>query len=105
MELKFDPKNPKYQYITAVDEAQKACEQLAKERVLSVDVEANSLDPHTGTLLLVQISSETESYIFDARKIPLKEIALYKQLLENANIIKLFHNASFDYKYLKVHTD
>ena len=26
-------------------------------------------------------------------------------MLEDASIIKLFHNASFDYKYLKVHTD
>lgn len=105
MELKFDPSKPKYEYITTQAKAEKIFETLLNEKMLAVDVEASSLDPFTGILFLVQIGTAEISYIFDARFVSLKEIPLYKQIMEDEKVIKLLHNASFDYKYLKLHTD
>jgi len=104
MDLPFDPKNPAFEYITSMGKAQKALEDLSAAKIIAVDVEANSLDPYTGVLLLVQLSTEAKSYIFDARSILFKDLPLYKKIMEDSNIIKLLHNASFDYKYLKLHT-
>ncbi len=104
MDLPFDPKNPAFEYITSMETAQKALEDLSAAKIIAVDVEANSLDPYTGVLLLVQLSTEAKSYIFDARSILFKDLPLYKKIMEDSNIIKLLHNASFDYKYLKLHT-
>jgi len=104
MELSFDPENPKYEYITTVKQADKALESLEKEQILGVDVEANGLDPYTTDLLLVQIGSENTSYIFDARKLNLRELKRYKALLENPKIMKIMHNGKFDYGFLKVQT-
>ncbi len=104
MELKFDPNKPKYEYITSHSEAEKVFEKLKDEKMLAVDVEASSLDPFTGILFLVQIGTAHISYVFDARTVSLKDISLYKQIMEDNKVIKLLHNASFDYKYLKLHT-
>ncbi len=103
-DLKFDPNNPKYEYITDNDAAVKALEKLRNKPIIAIDVEANSLEPYTGTLLLVQISDDEISYLFDARKVKFKEIQLYKEIMENKKVIKLFQNGKFDYKYLKIHT-
>ena len=102
MELKFDPANPQYEYITNQDQANDALEKLGKQQVLGLDIESTGLDPYTDKLLLVQIGTETKSYIFDARKIKLKELLRFKELLENPKIIKLMHNGKFDYGFIKI---
>jgi DNA polymerase I len=104
MSLKFDPDNPKYEYITTPDQANKALEELEKEPVLGVDVESTGFKPYIDTLLLVQIGSEKKSYIFDTRQVNLKTIPKYKKLLENPKSIKLAHNGKFDYKFIRVQT-
>ncbi len=101
MELKFDPANPNYIYITTQEEAEKALEELEKEKVIAVDIEANELDPYTAVLLLVQVGTEETSYIFDARKLDLKNYPRFKNLLENPTKIKLLQNAKFDYGFIK----
>ncbi len=74
MELKFDIENPQHQYITNHEDAQKALEDLEKHKILAVDIEANSLDPFTGDMFLVQIGKEDLAYIFDVRKVNLNEL-------------------------------
>ncbi|MBN1162383.1 hypothetical protein JXA34_01410 [Patescibacteria group bacterium] len=101
MDLKFDPDNPKYEYVTSLDQANVALEALEKERVVGVDVEANSLDPFSIILFTVQIGTPTISYIFDARKLDLEKFERFKSLLENPKTTKLLMNAKYDYKVLK----
>lgn len=101
MELRFDPNNPQYEYVTTADQADVALELLEKEQILGLDVETTGLDPYTSKLLLVQIGIPTKSYIFDARLLPLKEMPRYKALIENPKIIKLMHNGKFDYGFIK----
>ncbi|MFC1755960.1 DNA polymerase [Patescibacteria group bacterium] len=104
MELKFDIENPNHQYITSQEDAQVALEDLAKQKILAVDIEANSLDPFTGDMFLVQIGKEDIAYIFDVRKVNLKELPLFKQIMEDPKIIKILQNAKFDYSYIKIKT-
>ncbi len=104
MEFKFDLKDPKYEYITDIDGLNRAVEILEKQRVIAVDVESTSLDPFTGTLLMIQISSEDTCYVFDTRSQNLGEIERFKNLLENSSIVKLLHNGKFDYKFIKTKT-
>lgn len=102
MKLKFDPEDPKYEYVTNQKEAQNAVEKLKKEKIIGVDIESTGFDPFRSHLLLVQISTDKVSYIFDAREMDISEIKGIKSLLENKQVIKLMQNGKFDYKFLKV---
>lgn len=98
MDLKFDPQNPKYEYITSQDSAKKALEKLAKEKIVGVDVEATGVDPFESKLLLLQIATPDFGYVFDANKVDLK---LLKDFLEGADVLKIMQNGKFDYAFLK----
>ncbi|RJR26525.1 hypothetical protein C4561_05265 [candidate division WWE3 bacterium] len=104
MELRFDPENPRYEYIVQEDQLHTALEFLEKEKVVAVDVEATSLDPITGYLIIIQIATPHISYIFDVRKIDVSDNERFKKFLENKKIIKILHNGKFDYKYIKAKT-
>ncbi len=105
MELKFDPKNPVFKYITTQEEADTAIADLATAKVIGIDVESTGFDPYTKKLLLVQIGTAEISYIFDARKLKLDKMENFKDLLEDKTKIKLLQNAKFDYKMLKIHAN
>lgn len=101
MELKFDPENPIFTYITEDSQVDEALEELEKQKVVGVDIEGTSLDPYDSTLLTVQIGTPEKSFIFDARQLKLGEIPRFKQFLEDSKIIKILHNGKFDYKHIK----
>lgn len=104
MEIKFDPENPQFEYITTHDQALKAVEKFQKETVLGVDTETTGLDPYVDKLLLLIVGTDTQSYIFDARILKLGEILPLKEILESTKVIKILHNAKFDYGFLKIQT-
>lgn len=104
MELNFDPENPPYEYITTHEKAITALETIDKAKVIAIDVEANGLDAYVNDLLLVQVGTEETSFIFDARKVVLKDIPLYHKIMEDQKKIKLMQNGKFDYKYIKLQT-
>src|SRR3989339_1241129 len=104
MELRFDPENPKYTYITNMVQGEEALSVLEKEKVVAVDIESTTLDPYEGYLLIIQIGTSTESFIFDARALDLGNYPRFKDFLQNRAIIKILHNGKFDYKYVKQKT-
>lgn len=101
MELRFDPENPIFVHVTTEKMLNEALEELEKLKVVGIDIEGTSLDPYSSILLTVQIGTPEKSFIFDARKLKLKEFARFKEFLENPKIIKIFHNGKFDYKHIK----
>jgi len=105
MPLKFDLQNPPLEYVTSMDRAVEVLQLLQNERVLSVDTETSSLDPYTGHMFIVQIATDSISYIFDVRKIDLKKLPLFKEILEDRSKMKILQNGSFDYKFIKQHFD
>jgi DNA polymerase I-like protein with 3'-5' exonuclease and polymerase domains len=104
MDLKFDPDKPNFEYITETAKAEKALQDLSQSKILAVDIESNSLDPYTGTMFLIQIAKEDKSYVFDARRVKLKELPLFKSLMEDPKRIKILQNAKFDYSHIKIRT-
>ena len=104
MEFKFDPENPKYEYITERSHYDTVIKELENVNVVSVDTETTGFDPHTCKLLLFQISTPDKSYIIDARALDLKTLPEIKDILEDQKKIKLLQNAKFDYKFIKKHT-
>jgi len=104
MEFKFDPENPKYEYITERSHYDSVIKELENVNVVSVDTETTGFDPHTCNLLLFQISTPDKSYIIDARALDLKTLPEIKDILEDQKKIKLLQNAKFDYKFIKKHT-
>lgn len=81
------------------DEIKIAFEKLAAAPVLGCDTETSSLSARGGRIFSVQFSDGDFSVL-----VPLSEgVALGKltQILENPNIIKIFHNARFDLEFLR----
>jgi len=101
MELKFDPENPVYTHVINIDLVNQALDELEKEKVVGVDIESTSLDPHDTVILTVQIGTPVKSFLFDARQLKLGEIPRFKKFLEDNKIIKILHNGKFDYKHIK----
>jgi DNA polymerase-1 len=104
MEFKFDPENPKYEYITERSHYDRVIKELENVNVVSVDTETTGFDPHTCKLLLFQISVPDKSYIIDARALDLKDLPEIKDILEDQKKIKILQNSKFDYKFIKKHT-
>lgn len=89
----------KYEFINNLDALKKVVPKLEQESTLSIDTEANKLDPFTARLLLIQIATATEAYVIDCTRV---DISVLKPVLEAAKPLKILQNAKFDYSLLKV---
>jgi DNA polymerase-1 len=81
------------------DEIKFAYEKLSAAGVLGCDTETSSLSARYGRLFSVQFSDGEFSVL-----IPISEgVSLGKltEILENASITKIFHNAKFDLEFLR----
>jgi len=63
--------------------------------VIGADTETMGMDPHTCSLLSLQLGDEHKQFVIDVSTINILE---YKPLLESKTLI--FHNAKFDLKFL-----
>ena len=72
--------------------------ELKSAPVISLDVEVNSLDPHSAKLLLFQLAVPDKAYLFDARHLDLRP---FQEVLGDEKILKIAQNAKFDYGMLK----
>jgi DNA polymerase-1 len=80
-------------------EIESAYEKLAASSVLGCDTETSALNARHGKLLSVQFSDGDFNVL-----VPISEgIALGKftEILENPQIVKIFHNAKFDLEFLR----
>lgn len=110
-----------YTVIESDADAFDVCEYLLTQDLLAIDTETHSngkrgpkaytdkpklifTDPFINTVRLIQIRSrESESFIFDLRKLsPDCGIAALKNLLEQEHITWVGHNLAFDFKMLAV---
>ena len=74
-----------------------AISQLRKCKVVGVDTETTGFNWSSDTLLLLQISTDTDNYVFDCTTV---DISLLKNMFLSNNVTKIFHNVKFDYKFL-----
>lgn len=68
--------------------------------IISVDTETSGLEPFGNNILLVQIGNVYQQYVFDVARLG-SGIQQLKPILENPAVVKILHNAKFDYKFLK----
>jgi DNA polymerase I len=71
-----------------------------------IDCETNGLDPFTAELVLIQLMAESRIYLIDVGAVLAngRKASLFDclwRILEDENILKVFHNALFDLKILK----
>jgi len=68
------------------------------KKVLGVDTETEGFDFTCKKMIMFQIGDEINQYIVDTRFVSIEPL---RNILESKDIIKIFHNAKFDYKFIK----
>jgi len=88
----------KYKLIQNDEDVIKYASEIEKATILGIDTEGSKFDPFTAKLLLLQIATKEESYVFDCTKV---DISPLKAVLEAERPLKIVQNAKFDYSLLK----
>ena len=78
-----------------IQECKAYCE---SKTVLGVDTETEGFDFTCKKLIMFQIGDRERQYVIDTRVV---DISPLKEVLESDKIIKVLHNAKFDYKFIK----
>ena len=66
--------------------------------VLGVDTETEGLDFTCDKMIMFQIGDEDTQFVIDTRYVSIEPL---RYILESKKILKIFHNAKFDYKFIK----
>tara|TARA_B100000519_G_scaffold193631_1_gene196443 strand:+ start:1154 stop:3007 length:1854 start_codon:yes stop_codon:yes gene_type:complete len=78
-----------------IQECQAYCE---SKTVLGVDTETEGFDFTCKKLIMFQIGDRDRQYVIDTRDV---DITPLKEVLQSNSIVKVLHNAKFDYKFIK----
>ncbi|MBU1196363.1 MAG: HRDC domain-containing protein [Proteobacteria bacterium] len=87
-----------YKFIESDKELETVCESLLEETIIGVDLEADSMHCFNEKICLIQIATANQAYLIDPFKI--KDLTCFTQVLESANVKKIFHGADFDVRSL-----
>lgn len=87
----YKPRLP-VKYVDRPGEFQAACERLASEKYIGLDVETTLTEPRI--LCTVQMASESQVYVIDM--LPIKDMRPLKLLMGNSGIMKIIHNRDFE---------
>jgi DNA polymerase-1 len=88
-----------YELVSDLEGVERALGHLSGYSECGLDVETTGLDPYTSELLLVQIASPERTFVFDARRAPIERLGA---LLEDPSVVKIAHNAKFEYEMLRM---
>ena len=73
-------------------------EYCSDKTVLGVDTETEGFDFTSKKMIMFQIGDEDKQFVIDTRIISIEPL---REILESKEIVKIFHNAKFDYKFIK----
>lgn len=88
----------KYSFVESDDQLHEICQELMSERIIGVDLEADSMHCFKEKICLIQIAGKNQAYLVDPFEV--KDISSFIQVLENKEIIKVFHGSDFDIRSL-----
>ncbi|MBU1343094.1 MAG: HRDC domain-containing protein [Proteobacteria bacterium] len=88
----------KYKFIESDEELKDVCDGLLTEKRIGVDLEADSMHCLKEKICLIQIASAREAFLIDPFEI--KEMTPFIDVLENKDVMKVFHGADFDIRSL-----
>lgn len=74
-----------------------ALEYFRSHETVQLDTETSGLDFLTDRILLVQLGDKNNQFVINAEC----DFLRFKPLLESRNVLKILHNAKFDYKFLR----
>ena len=84
----------RYQKAT-IDDVLEYC---STKKILGVDTETEGFDFTCKKMIMFQIGNEENQFIIDTRIVSIEPL---RSILESRDIVKIFHNAKFDYKFIK----
>ncbi len=93
------PSPPAFEWISSADTYSAMVEMLAQAGRLAVDIEADSLYHYFEKVCLIQISTDTRTYVIDP--LAVRSLSELGRLMANAAIEKVFHAAAYDLLSLK----
>ncbi|XP_064459624.1 exosome complex component 10-like isoform X2 [Ornithodoros turicata] len=89
-----------YMFVSTVEDLQKMCKDLMKQKEIAVDVEHHSYRTFQGITCLVQISTRQTDYIVDTLALR-HELHVLNEIFTHPKIIKVFHGADMDVQWLQ----
>ena len=87
-----------YKFITRDEELVAVCEDLGREKIIAVDLEADSMHSFTEKICLIQVAAGGRAWLVDPFEI--SDFSPFARILENPDIIKVFHGSDFDVRSL-----
>ncbi len=89
---------PTFQFIDQPELVDKMVCHLERQKIIAVDLEADSMYHYTEKVCLLQIASKQRKFIVDP--LTLKDLSPLKPLFVDRNIQKIFHGADYDVRSL-----
>jgi ribonuclease D len=93
-----DGKNLSCEWIETLPRLEEAIRILGQAKIIGVDLEADSMYHYFEKVCLLQISTESTSYIMDP--LALRDLSALRPLFSNPRIRKVFHGADYDIRSL-----
>jgi len=91
-------------YITNTTQMDEALSYLKTLSVVGLDTETTGLDFLVDKVLLIQVGDQTNQYVFDVYQLG-SDIYPLLEWLKSDEIVKILHNAKFDYSFIKTNFD
>ncbi len=88
----------KYRFIASEAELKNICDDFLKEKMIGVDLEADSMHCFKEKICLIQIATQTQAFLIDPFEVT--DVSSFVEILENPDIKKVFHGADFDIRSL-----
>ena len=86
--------SPHYQS-AMIDDVVRYCKD---KTILGVDTETEGFDFTSKKMIMFQIGDANQQFVIDTRLVSIEPL---RNILESRDIVKIFHNAKFDYKFIK----
>ncbi len=87
-----------FKFVESDGELETVCKGLGREKIIGVDLEADSMHCFKEKICLIQIAGKDQAFLVDPFLI--NDFSPFVTLLENQDIIKIFHGADFDVRSL-----
>lgn len=87
-----------YRFVGSEKELQQVCEQLLTEKIIGVDLEADSMHCFREKICLIQIATKDRAFLIDPFEV--RAAPFFVQVLEDSDVMTVFHGSDFDIRSL-----
>ncbi len=87
-----------YKFIASEAQLKSVCDDLLTQDIIGVDLEADSMHCFKEKICLIQIATSKEAFLIDPFEV--RDLSTFVRVLEDHDVIKVFHGADFDVRSL-----